>query len=80
VELYIFFKEVYSIWLRLGEDPDVRVEDVIAEMIDMVQPRDPLAITQADFVRSKISGTVFGMLSSQAMFYNHNYWEHNLNK
>lgn len=74
-ELYIFFKEIYSLWVALGEFAELNVYDVVDEIIDMVQPLRPPEITLQDLLGCKMAGTVFSMLSDVQLFYEYNYRE-----
>ena len=47
-DLYIFFKQIYRMWVDCGLYPELNMEDVKDEVFDMAQPMNPLHITKED--------------------------------
>lgn len=47
-DVYIFFRQIYKMWVDCGLYPELSVEDVKDEVFDMAQPKDPLHITSRD--------------------------------
>lgn len=48
---------------------DLRMEDVVVELTDLLRPADPHHITAADFERSGAAGTVIGLLADVNLFW-----------
>lgn len=46
--MYIFFRQIYKMWVECGLYPELSVEDVKDEVFDMAQPKYPLHITTHD--------------------------------
>lgn len=47
-DIYIFFCQIYKMWVDCGLYPELSVEDVKDEVFDMAQPKHPLHITMQD--------------------------------
>ena len=47
-DVYIFFCQIYKMWVECGLYPELSVEDVKDEVFDMAQPKHPLHITSHD--------------------------------
>ncbi len=63
-------------WVAMGEYAELSIYDVIDEVLDMVQPADPLkGLTAKDLAACKMSGTVFSILANVDQFYQYNYRE-----
>ncbi len=54
VEIYIFFKAIYRMWVACGQYSELDPLDVKDELFDLVKPRDPLRITLQDLVVSAL--------------------------
>jgi len=74
-ELYTFFREIHRLWVELGEFAELAVYDVVDEILDLVQPAAPPAITPADLAGCRMAGTVFSILADVNLFYEYNYRE-----
>jgi len=44
-DLYTFFREIYGMWVAMGEYSDLVVHDVLDEILDMAAPSTPGRIT-----------------------------------
>lgn len=47
-DVYIFFHQIYKMWVECGLYPELSVEDVKDEVFDMAQPAHPLHVTSRD--------------------------------
>lgn len=47
-DVYIFFRQIYKMWVECGLYPELSVEDVKDEVFDMAQPTHLLHITIQD--------------------------------
>ena len=47
-DVYIFFRQIYMMWVECGLYPELSVEDVKDEVFDMAQPQHPMHITTHD--------------------------------
>ncbi|KAL4439974.1 hypothetical protein ABPG75_002975 [Micractinium tetrahymenae] len=68
-DLYTFFREIYALWVALGQYAELRVEDVLAEVEDLLRAPDPQHITPADFQRCGAAGTIIGLLLDVNLFW-----------
>mmetsp|Transcript_5397 Transcript_5397/g.14556 ORF Transcript_5397/g.14556 Transcript_5397/m.14556 type:complete len:474 (+) Transcript_5397:65-1486(+) len=74
-EVYTFFREIYDMWVKMGEYADLAIYDVVDELIDMVKPKHPPEITPEDLAACGMSGTFFSVLSDVKQFFDYNYRE-----
>lgn len=65
-DVYTFFKEIRTMWLSYGygSEDDVRVEPVMAEILDMVSPAQPPNITFKDLQKCGLAEVIFAMLAN----------------
>lgn len=78
VDIYTFFKDIHAMWVDMGEYSDLSVYDVIDELLDMVKPADPPAISQEDLSACNMAGTFFQILADVKQFYDYNYRENQM--
>ena len=63
VEIYIFFKAIYRMWVACGQYSELDPLDVKDELFDLVKPRDPHRITLQDLVVSAgVLAAVLGVI------------------
>ena len=60
VEIYIFFKAIYRMWVACGQYSELDPLDVKDELFDLVKPRHPHRITLQDLV---VSAAVLAVVS-----------------
>lgn len=60
-DVYIFFRQIYKMWVDCGLYPELSVEDVKDEVFDMAQPQHPLHITIQD-LQVTIAVVLLGLL------------------
>eukprot|EP00891_Asterochloris_glomerata_P006921 jgi/Astpho2/6921/e_gw1.00107.57.1_t len=71
VEIYIFFKAIYRMWVACGQYSELDPLDVKDELFDLVKPRDPLRITLQDLVDCKMASCVISILADVNEFWSY---------
>ncbi|KAL3144696.1 hypothetical protein ABBQ38_001822 [Trebouxia sp. C0009 RCD-2024] len=68
-DVYIFFRQIYKMWVECGLYPELSVEDVKDEVFDMAQPTHLLHITIQDLQKCGMAATIIGMLADVNLFW-----------
>lgn len=64
-DLYTFLKDLHALWLTYRYQ-ELKLEELVGEIFDMVQPADPQKITLRDLIDCKLGG-VFVMMLTDVM-------------
>ncbi|PRW33114.1 putative serine threonine- phosphatase 2A regulatory subunit B subunit TON2 [Chlorella sorokiniana] len=68
-DLYTCFREVHALWVVAGQYAELRIEDVVGDVVDLAQAANPQRITAADLQRCGAAATIIGLLADVNLFY-----------
>lgn len=68
-DLYTFLREIHELWLSFGQTADLQLMDMVADVVDIVRPRDRQQIRATDILRCGMPATLVGMLADVNTFW-----------
>lgn len=68
-DLYTFLREIHELWLSFGQSAELKLLDMVADVVDIVRPKDRNRIRATDILRCGMPATLMGMLADVNTFW-----------